>query len=87
MASNYNILFTKKAESSLERLSKPDIVKTLKKIHEFLPNFSPQTPNIKQLKGTTTPCYHLRIGNIRVLFELESQTIWILDIGYRGNIY
>jgi mRNA interferase RelE/StbE len=42
--------------------------------------------DIKKLKGSKNQ-YRLRVGKYRILFELESTTITVYDIGNRKDIY
>ena len=43
--------------------------------------------NIKKLSGNLAGKYRLRIGDIRIVYFVEGQTVVIEAIGYRGNIY
>jgi mRNA interferase RelE/StbE len=44
---------------------------------------------IKKLKGRWKGKYRLRIGNIRVVFDInyDERTIYIVRAGYRGDVY
>jgi mRNA interferase RelE/StbE len=42
--------------------------------------------DIKKLKGSRNQ-YRLRVGNYRVLFELEGDTITVYALGHRKDIY
>jgi mRNA interferase RelE/StbE len=42
--------------------------------------------DVKKLKGSKNQ-YRLRVGNYRVLFELETATITVYDLGRRKDIY
>jgi mRNA interferase RelE/StbE len=42
--------------------------------------------DIKKLKESKKQ-YRLRVGDYRVLFELETNTITVYDFGYRKDIY
>ena len=42
--------------------------------------------DIKKLKGSKNQ-YRLRVGNYRVLFELEADTVTVYDLGHRKDIY
>ena len=86
--SNFYIKFSDRGHRQLKKLDRPDVAKVLVKLKN-LTGFSPSTPNIKKMQGTKGQMYRYRIGNIRVIFEVKNhtQTIWILDVGYRGSIY
>lgn len=50
----------------------------------------PPEGDIKQLQGLDQTVYRLRIGKYRVIFEYikdEYETLFIKDIGSRGDIY
>ena len=42
--------------------------------------------NVKKLKGSSSE-YRLRVGNYRVLFELEARTVTVYAVGNRKDIY
>jgi mRNA interferase RelE/StbE len=44
------------------------------------------TGNVKKLKGSTHE-YRLRVGDYRVIFELEGRHIVVYDVGDRKDIY
>lgn len=73
-------------ERALEELNKlePFIAsRIVKKINELSEN--PYSKDIKKLKGIEG--FRLRIGDYRVIFDIESEIIVILKIGHRKNIY
>jgi mRNA interferase RelE/StbE len=43
--------------------------------------------NVKRLQGIDPPEYRLRVGNWRVRFELESETVRILRVRDRKDAY
>jgi mRNA interferase RelE/StbE len=45
-----------------------------------------QANNIKRLKGRQR-IYRLRVGDFRVLFSEDAESIEVIDIGPRGSIY
>jgi mRNA interferase RelE/StbE len=44
------------------------------------------TGNVKKLKGSDNE-YRLRVGDYRVLFELEGRTVNVYAVGNRKDIY
>lgn len=44
-------------------------------------------PHIKKLKGEFNGCWRLRLGDIRVIYRVDTGQVEIVDIDYRGNIY
>jgi mRNA interferase RelE/StbE len=79
----YKIEFEKRAFQELNKLDQIISRRILKSIKELQENF--QDKDIKRLKGKDI--YRLRIGNYRVLFNIEENLIQILKIGHRKNIY
>jgi len=80
------VKFTDHGYKSLGKIAASDSKRVLKKL-EILEKFSQRTKNIKKMKGAAGQVYRLRVGDIRVLFEKEKMTIWILEVGYRGSVY
>jgi mRNA interferase RelE/StbE len=80
----HQIFFTDKAKKQLEKLEKVDqerIIKSLERIR-----IRPEA-HITKLVGD--PGYKLRVGNYRVILEIEKEKliILVLLIGHRKNIY
>jgi mRNA interferase RelE/StbE len=80
----YQIFFTDKAKKQLEKLEKVNqerIIKSLERIR-----IRPET-HITKLVGD--PAYKLRVGDYRVILEIEKDIliILVLMIGHRKNIY
>jgi len=79
----YKIEWTKKASDNLDSLDNFTSKRIVKKIDELLINpFSKDVKKLKEMKG-----YRLRVGDYRVIFDIESNSIFILKIGHRKNIY
>jgi mRNA interferase RelE/StbE len=80
----YQIFFTDKAKKQLEKLKKVDqerIIASLQRIR-----IRPEA-HITKLVGD--PGYKLRVGDYRVILEIEKEKliILVLMIGHRKNIY
>ncbi len=80
----YQIFFTDKAKKQLEKLEKVNqerIIASLQRIR-----IRPEA-HITKLVGD--PGYKLRVGNYRVILEIEKEKliILVLMIGHRKNIY
>jgi mRNA interferase RelE/StbE len=80
----YQIFFTDRAKKQLEKLEKVDqerIIKSLERIR-----IRPET-HITKLVGD--PGYKLRVGDYRVILEIEKDKliILVLMIGHRKKIY
>lgn len=44
------------------------------------------TPGVKRMQGDEN-VFRLRMGKIRVIFRVNQNSVEIIDIDYRGNIY
>ena len=72
------------AIKNLSKLDKTEAKKILSKISEL--EKYPHLPNIKKLTNFEPP-YRLRIGNYRVLFDIEDTTITIYKVKHRKEVY
>ena len=77
------IEFKKRAVKDLKKIPKADAIKLLSKINELK----------KELKGDVkkltnhTPEYRLRVGNFRILFEINGNRIIIYKVRHRKRAY
>lgn len=78
----YSIEFSQLAEKQLGKLERNiqgRIIKVLERIkirpHSF----------VKRLVGL--PYYRLRVGDYRIILKIKEQTIFIVELGHRKNIY
>lgn len=79
----YEIKFERRAFQELNKLDQIISRRLLKNIKELQEGF--KSKDVKRLKGKDT--YRLRVGNYRVLFDIEKELIKILKVGHRKNIY
>ena len=79
----YKIEWKEHSLQDLEKLEGSIIRRILKKVDELSEN--PFYKDIKRLKGRND--FRLRVGDYRVIFEIEKDTIIILKVGHRKNIY
>jgi mRNA interferase RelE/StbE len=73
-------------EKALEELDKLEVVisrRIIKSVDELKEN--PFSKDIKKLKGIDA--YRLRVGDYRILLEIEKDLIVILKVGHRKHIY
>ena len=80
----YNILFSEKAKKQLLSLEKPvqeRIISALERIRVRPEN------HISKLVGD--PGYRLRVGDYRIIIDLDNENLHILviKVGHRKNIY
>ena len=81
----YTLIYSSAALKQLEKLDKPlqeRILSTLERLR-----IRPESCNIKKLIGMEG--YRLRVGNYRIIFDMEKDKllILILKIGHRKQIY
>ncbi len=83
----FRIIYAKSVAKDLRKIpdsSLPKIRQRIEDLREF-----PNIPQIKHLKNHSVADYRLRIGNYRVLFDVdwEKSEIVILKIGHRKDVY
>ncbi len=83
----FRIVYAKSVSKDLKKIPPVSLPK-IKQGIESLTNF-PNTPQIKHLKNHPVADYRLRIGNYRILFDVdwERMDIYILKIGHRKDVY
>ena len=75
---------TDKAIKDLSKINKQDALKIFSKI-ENLKDF-PQVANLKKLNNFMPP-YRLRVGDYRVLFDIQSDIITVHRVRHRKDVY
>lgn len=85
---NYQILYSFGAEKYLTRLTSTKVSVLLNRIKYVSLYPFKQDNSVKKLSGTLSS-YRLRIGDIRVIYELHTQTkvMYIVKIAPRGSVY
>ena len=79
----YNLEWKEHALHNLEKLENSISRRIIKKVEELADN--PFSKDIKKLKARNE--FRLRVGDYRVFFSIEQNTIQILKVGHRKNIY
>jgi mRNA interferase RelE/StbE len=79
----YNIEWKENALRELEKLEGSMTRRIIKKVDELSEN--PFSKDIKRLKRSDD--FRLRVGDYRIIFSIEKNTIQILKVGHRKNIY
>ncbi|NOR55254.1 MAG: type II toxin-antitoxin system RelE/ParE family toxin [Sulfurovum sp.] len=79
-----NVEIDGKAIKDLSKLHKGEVAKILSKIEEL--EKYPHIPNLKKLTNFEPP-YRLRVGNYRVLFDIENNTITVYRVRHRKESY
>ena len=80
---NFEIIWDDYALDSLNKLESQVKIRIVKKIDELSVN--PFSKDIKRLKGSNY--FRLRVGDYRVIFSIDKNTLAILKVGHRKNIY
>jgi mRNA interferase RelE/StbE len=83
----YKIFYVKSVEKDIKNIE----IRILHKIKaeiESLAEF-PQVKNIKRLTNHPISDFRLKVGDYRVLFDVDTKTrtIYILKIGHRKEVY
>ncbi len=83
----YSIVFTKRADRSLRKMSRNRARLIREKLDQLAQDPYARNPNVIKLQGR--PGYRLRVGDWRVLYELEDDrlVILVLKIAPRGGAY
>ncbi len=83
----FKIIYAKSVFKDLKKISSEQLP-IIKEGIEELVKF-PNIAQLKQLKNHSVAEYRLRIGNYRVLFDVnwEKKEIHILKIGHRRDVY
>ena len=83
----YKILYAKSVKKDIKDIPVSDLLKIKSNI-EMLEHF-PNVPNYKKLSSYSIADLRLRVGDYRVLFDIDyvNTEIHILKIGHRKDIY
>ena len=83
---SYTIVYTKTAVKSIQKLT-PQIRKRLRLKFEYFISLEEPLLLAKALTRPADAQYRYRIGNYRVLFDVEDKQIIILLVQHRKDIY
>lgn len=89
MSSAWRIEFTKQAEKSLLKISKPDAARIIRKLEEIAALEAPRSTG-KALKGKEfNNLWRFRVGDYRVLcdFEDDQLIVLVVEVGHRRDVY
>ena len=81
---NYELIYTRRANRDIKRLDE-QIRLRIKKQLEFLSK-SPLT-YAEKLTSSSIGDYRFRVGDYRVIFDIDENKIVILKVGHRREIY
>jgi mRNA interferase RelE/StbE len=80
----YRILYTQRAVKDISKLDpevKGRIKKAMEKYSEIPLSYS------KKLADTSLGTYRFRVGDYRIIFDIENNDLVVLRIGHRREIY
>jgi len=83
----FKIIYAKSVFKDLKKIDRKNLKKIKEGIEELI-NF-PNISQIKHLRNHPLADYRLRIGNYRVLFNVnwKKKEIYILKVGHRREVY
>lgn len=81
----YTVILAKSAQKQLDKLPDDTRGRVLRKLSTLEAN--PRSPDTKKLKGTDA--YRVRVGDYRIIYEIEDGKLLILviQIGHRREVY
>ena len=83
----YRILFTRSADKALRKMPRDIAQRIRERLDHIAADPYAKHPNVTKLQNR--PGYRLRVGDWRVIYEIESGEliILVLRIGSRGEVY
>jgi mRNA interferase RelE/StbE len=83
----YTVTFKPSALKELNELSNKDVKRIMEKITAL--EKDPRPVNCKKLKGSNENLYRIRIGDYRVIYNIDDgiKIVSIRDVGNRKDIY
>ena len=81
----YKVNFAKSVKKDFKKTPKLEVAKILDAIDELAKN--PRSSKSKKLKGEKL--YRLRVGNYRVIYDIQDNVmlIFVIKLGHRSDIY
>jgi mRNA interferase RelE/StbE len=80
---NFKVIWDKKAQNQLDKLEINIARRIILKVREL--SEDPFSKEIKKLEGESS--FRLRVGDYRVIFDIIRDTIIVLKVGHRRNVY
>ena len=79
------VAFRNVALQSLKRIAATDSLRIRTKIDQYAADPDSLANRVRHLKGSKA--LRLRVGDYRVIFTIEGDTLTVLQIGHRRDIY
>ena len=79
------VIFHVPALRTLARMPRNEADRVRRKIYQYAAEPEALKMNVKKLQGR--PGLRLRVGNWRVIFDVNGDVLVVLEIGSRGSIY
>jgi mRNA interferase RelE/StbE len=83
---SYTWAFTEKSESQFKKLDRPLKKRVVSKLDWWCKNDKP-LDFAETLINSELGSYRFRMGDYRIIFDIEDHTIIVLAIGHRREIY
>lgn len=80
----YKVLLTQRALIDLDGLEKRDRIRIIKKLKEYA---SKPLRDIRKLDSPKIGTYRFRVGDFRVVFDIDGENLVVLRAGHRKTIY
>ena len=82
----YKFVFSKTAKKDIEKLD-GQIRTRLKKRFEYFANVDDISRHAKKLVNTQAGQYRLRVGDYRIIFDMQGSLCVVLRVQHRSDIY
>jgi len=80
----YKVLLTQRAVKDIDSLEKQIRIRILKKLKKYA---SKPIRDIRKLESPKIGTYRFRVGEYRVVFDIDGENLVVLRAGHRKTIY
>jgi len=80
----YRVIFTQRALKDLKAIDKPVQIRISEKLKEYTEE---PFKHARKLINPKIGTYRFKIGDYRVIFDIDGENIVVLRIGHRRSIY
>jgi mRNA interferase RelE/StbE len=80
----YKVLLTQRALNDLDGLEKQDRIRIIKKLKEYA---SKPLRDTRKLESPKIGTYRFRVGDFRIVFDIDGENLVVLRVGHRKTIY